>query len=412
MSEREQKAIVIAATKKIKQISGSWVVPSQTGQGAYRVDLDPASPRCSCPDYEMRHLRCKHIMAVEIVIRREQTTEETSDGKTIVTEIVTATKRVTYRQNWPAYNAAQTSEKTLFLALLHDLCKNVPEIVQGKGHPRLSLRDMIFATTFKIYSTVSARRFISDLNDAQAKGYLSKTPHFNSLFNYLALESLTPLLRELITQSSMPLKAIESDFAVDSSGFGSSKYVSWFNTKYGEQKVAQDWVKAHLMCGVKTNVVTSIEISGRFENDTKFLPDLVQTTAQHFDVQEVSADKGYSSKDNHEAIESVGAIPYIAFKKSATGKVGGVYERMYHYYCFNREEFLVKYHKRSNVESTFSMIKAKFGGNVRSKTKVAQINEVLCKVIAHNICCMIQSIFEFGIEGTFCAENTVAQEVH
>jgi hypothetical protein len=51
------------------------------------------------------------------------------------------------------------------------------------------------------------------------------------------------------------------------------------------------------------------------------------------------------------------------------------------------------------------MIKAKFGGFVRSKAEVAQVNEALCKVLAHNICCLIQSIFEFGIEGTFCAEE-------
>ncbi len=49
------------------------------------------------------------------------------------------------------------------------------------------------------------------------------------------------------------------------------------------------------------------------------------------------------------------------------------------------------YHKRSNVESTFMMIKAKFGDSLRSRTKTAQINEALLKVLCHNICCLIQS---------------------
>ena len=44
------------------------------------------------------------------------------------------------------------------------------------------------------------------------------------------------------------------------------------------------------------------------------------------------------------------------------------------------------YHKRSNVETAFSMIKAKFGGVVRSKTPVAQMSEVLVKILCHNIC--------------------------
>jgi transposase len=74
---------------------------------------------------------------------------------------------------------------------------------------------------------------------------------------------------------------------------------------------------------------------------------------------------------------------------------------MYHYYSFRRGEFLVHYHKRSNVESTFSMIKAKFRDHVRSKTDVAMTNEVLAKILCHNICCVIQSMYELGIEPAF-----------
>jgi hypothetical protein len=43
----------------------------------------------------------------------------------------------------------------------------------------------------------------------------------------------------------------------------------------------------------------------------------------------------------------------------------------------------------------------KFGGSVRSKTPIAQVNEVLCKVLCHNICVLIQSNYELGIEATF-----------
>lgn len=63
------------------------------------------------------------------------------------------------------------------------------------------------------------------------------------------------------------------------------------------------------------------------------------------------------------------------------------------------------YHKRSNAESTFHMIKAKFGERVRSKTERAQIDEVLCKVLCHNICVVIQSIYELEIEPAFWRED-------
>ena len=47
------------------------------------------------------------------------------------------------------------------------------------------------------------------------------------------------------------------------------------------------------------------------------------------------------------------------------------------------------------------MMKAKFGDAVRSKTDTAMTNEALCKVLCHNLCVLIQSMYELGIEATF-----------
>ena len=68
-----------------------------------------------------------------------------------------------------------------------------------------------------------------------------------------------------------------------------------------------------------------------------------------------------------------------------------------------REEFLQSYHMRSNVESAFSMMKRKFGDSVRSKSEVAMKNEVLCKILCHNICCLISAMYELGIEPSLMA---------
>ena len=75
--------------------------------------------------------------------------------------------------------------------------------------------------------------------------------------------------------------------------------------------------------------------------------------------------------------------------------------KMFLYYQFNREDFMAHYHQRSNAESVFSMVKAKFRDNVRSRTDVAMKNEVLCKLLCHNICCVIKSHLELGIEPVF-----------
>lgn len=109
--------------------------------------------------------------------------------------------------------------------------------------------------------------------------------------------------------------------------------------------------------------------------------------------------------NNYAIIQQHGAIPYIAFKENHTGRGGGLWAKMYHYMQFNRDEYMAHYHKRSNVETVFSMIKAKFGGNVRSKTDTAMMNEALCKIICHNICVLIQEMTELGIDVDFSAQK-------
>ena len=103
------------------------------------------------------------------------------------------------------------------------------------------------------------------------------------------------------------------------------------------------------------------------------------------------ADKGYSSTYGHEA---VGATPFI-----------GVYQKMFQYFQYRREEFLAAYHRRSNAESVFSSFQAKFGDAVRSKTRPAMGNEVLCQLLAHNICVLIQEQEELGISPLFFADD-------
>jgi len=152
----------------------------------------------------------KHIVAVEYVLMREQT----SDNRTVVTETVKVTRQ-TYSQNWKAYNQAQTHEKSELQALLYELCKNLREPIErkgkGKGRPPLCLADIIFSSVTKIYSTISGRRYQTDRREAKARGFLMHLPHYNSVFKYLKSEALTPYLYELITLSAAPLKSIESD---------------------------------------------------------------------------------------------------------------------------------------------------------------------------------------------------------
>lgn len=322
--------------------------------------------------------------------------------------------RRTYSQDWPSYRQAQVNEKSKFLELLHALCEQIEEPMQHMGRPRIPVADRLFACCFKVYSTISGRRFMSDLQEAKRRGFISMMPNFVSLTRYFESEEMTSLLKQLIIESSLPLREVEDDFAVDSSGFSTGVYQKWFDAKWGKIRAEygadvktinkKDWLKVHLMCGVQTNIVTAVEITNAHAGDSPQFAPLVETTSQNFVMNEISADKAYSSSKNLQLVLVKGAQPYIAFRSNATAtnrRSTSTWKRMYHLFKYNEERFMQHYHKRSNVETTFSMIKRKFGERLRSKHKTAQVNEVLCKVLCHNLCCLIHSMYELGVEVDF-----------
>lgn len=408
MDERSQKALVIAATSKIeKRGSETWIVPSQSQGGKYAVTITAEGKACTCPDFELRQLPCKHVMAVQLVLFREQTTETKPDGTVTTTTVEAKAVRVTYAQNWPAYNAAQTTEKEHFLRLLHDLMAKVPTPEQkGAGRRRLPLSDMLFAAAYKTYGGFSGRRFSTDLRSARDQGLIDHAPAFNTVFDVLRLEEVTPILHELITATAKPLAAVETQFAVDSTGIGTQCFYRHYAAKYGQDREKRDFVKLHALVGTKTNIIAACKVTDR-ENDhgdvTEFKP-LVENAAQNFDMREISADLAYSSVDNLELTERVGAVPYIPFKSNAVAvsrshkrKPSATWTRLYHYFQLNREEFLIHYHRRSNIETVFSMLKRCIGDTLRTRGRISQVNEVLLMVLCHNIRVLIHEAHELGI---------------
>ena len=413
MDAREERGLqlVLSVRYQIKKKGGVWIVPSQTGSGKkYTVCLDAECPHCSCPDHEETGRRCKHIYAAQYVYQRELF----DDGSVAETETLTIhTKRKTYPQQWSSYNRAQVNEKDKFQTLLSDLCARIQELPRRSkmGRPRVPLGDAIFAAVFKVYSTVSGRRFISDLRDAKEKCMIDFCPSYNSIFKVLESEETTGVLKALVIESAKPLKAMESTFACDSTGFSGCRFEKWYDHKFGDIKIQRTWVKAHIMTGTNTNVITAVEIHGKDSSDNTNFQPLLATTALNFNISEVCADLAYSSHGSLEAVAALNAKPLIPFKKNASAVSGGLWAKMFHYFNLKRDEFMSRYHQRSNVESTFSMVKAKFGDSCRSKTDTAMRNEVLAKFLCHNICCLISAAYDMGVDPTLWAELPLAHKV-
>ena len=256
---------------------------------------------------------------------------------------------------------------------------------------------MVYTATTKVYSGFSARRFDCDVRDAYSQGFINATPSFTAVNRAIQDPDLTPIITDLIERSAAPLSIVESQFAADSSGFSTCRFDRWYDAKWGKEKSQRHWLKAHIIVGTQTNIVTAVEITSSNLHDSPVLPRLLDSTARRFTMAEVSADKAYLSDSNLRLIEGHGAYPYIPFKSNTTGQGSPMWTRLHAYFTLNQADFNAHYHRRSNVETTFSMVKGKFGDSVRAKSETGQVNEILLKFLCHNICVLIRSIHELGV---------------
>lgn len=316
--------------------------------------------------------------------------------------------------DWRAYNKSQTREKTLFLKLLDELCTLPPKTTYCKNDLPKKTAHMIFCMCLKVYCNVSSRRLISELEMCERVGYLRKVPHFNSVLNYFRGHNITKHLKYLVRLSALPLGQLETKFAPDSSGIAEHKYLPRWSKVRQEYRRHRQYKKVHCIYGVHSNIIASVFVTDGNKADSPYFKQLLKEASENFDISEVLADMGYLSRDNMQFADDLGISPYIPFKKNVTGRSKGcmIWRKMYKHFKENPKDFAKHYHLRSNAESGFFMIKQKLGEFVYTKDPTAQINEILCKCLCHNLMVLIQEIFLSKIEIDFldCAKRYIAQD--
>jgi len=454
---REERGREIARRGGIRQIGARYVVPSQSQSAnsnappTYVVDL--VAETCTCPDHAERGalgIRCKHIEATYFWLTLESVVSDGGDGINDGGESDDGSgtakpkrkpKRPTQPRNWPVYNDVARHELERMRPLLSALCARIPEPERQVGLPGrkpIPLRDLIFAMIAKVYTGKSGRAAEGEIRQCAKLGYISKPFQHNKIHSAMEDEALTAILEWLIEESAIPLAVVENSvghFSQDSTAFSTEIFGKrWSEHKYPkgrkrreseedddeiveppleDQRGRREFVKVHLTTGAVTHVVTVAKVSS--EGDCKRLPEQLERTAQNFTIKQFSADKAYLTQKCVNAIAAVGAQPLIQFKKNSVNHPGeedwAAWNDMWAHFQLRRQAFLDAYHARSQVETTVSMIKKKTGAFVRSKLPVAQANEIYCKVIAHNLACIVLAIAEFGIETPFAKAASDGESV-
>lgn len=394
---------IASRPEEIEKIGESeWSVPSQTGFGRYLVSKIDGAFQCRCKDFAGRGGEpCKHIFAVMNL------------GLGAAAKLLSVPERKVRKQyaQHPTYTKGQTEEMRLLDSLLRELVGEVYDFPRAPGLPGPAptpIRDDLYCAILKVYSGLSGRRACGVYANVADRGLLGRPPSFAVASNLLTRHEVTPILYRLLSLSAVPLAGLEDGGAVapDSTGVQTTSFGGWREEKHGEKRERR-WLKVHAMVGTKTHVIIRAFVGEANSADSpQFEPLLRGILEDGFHPSTVLADKGYLSKASYRLTSDLGMQAYIPFKSNSRNRILGepspsAWRKAFYLFQANREEFDRNYHKRSNVESVFSALKRKFGENVRSRTPVAQVNEILCKLIAYNLTVVVHEMFENGIAPSF-----------
>ena len=228
-------------------------------------------------------------------------------------------------------------------------------------------------------------------------------PCFKTLSNYNENNSLQTILEKLIEESSKPLSVIEHDFATDATRIKTKLFSSWYSLRCKKEIRKRDHLTIHITTGVKSNIVTALNVETELGNDNKIFREHVDKTAKNFDAWEFSGDGKYWCKENCRKVHEVGAKPYFKVWKNWSGRSRGGFHWKEMNLEFKRDEkeYGKHYHKRSNVESTNMSKKMLHGDKVYSRLPSARTNEETLRWINHNINVLNRAKCEWNISPKF-----------
>jgi len=226
-----------------------------------------------------------------------------------------------------------------------------------------------------------------------------KIPCFKTLCSYRAEPFLHNVLDDLIEESSRPLIKIEKDFATDSTGIRTKLFSTWYSLRCKKRIKRRDHLTIHITTGVKSNIVTALNVEIKKGKDNIIFREHVDKTSKNFKINEWSGDGMYWAKENCKRIAEKNGKPFFKCKKSWNGKQGGCpsWKKMNQQFIDDEAEYKKHYHKRSNVESANQSKKMLHGDKVYSKLNSARINEETLRWINYNINVLNRSKCEWNI---------------
>ena len=317
-------------------------------------------------------------------------------------------QKKTYPQDWNLYRRACSQEKLMFFRILKDAVDYmmIEGGYKGNGRPPAYYGDILKSLCIKSYHNYSGWRLESELKIARSMGIIDDVYKRTTLMKYMQDPRITKMLHKLYKIIAQPVAPIEVYFAADATGisnaYGNIRWMKVRHTKE-EKKLRKQYSKIHVISGCKTNIISSVRVTRGAAHESPHFKGLLDDTAKIFSVKEISADAGYLSYDNVNSISKIGAAPFIMGKKGvyvprhANSAWGAMLRLWKHHQMF----FAEHYSSRSNVESTFSALKRKFGDFCRCKKPESQECEIIAKIVCFNSAVLSEALLSFDLKPEF-----------
>ena len=165
----------------------------------------------------------------------------------------------------------------------------------------------------------------------------------------------------------------------DATGFETRHATAYYTYRCN---IRQGFTKMSAGSDMESQVICAVVIQHHpVSHDIKHFPELFTQMCKIVKMKTMVLDKGYDSEQIHKMIRSknVHSMIIVRDKNCLISRTGGKYRKE-----MRREFDEATYHQRNKTETIFSVIKRRFGSEIKSYNDVMKTKELLYRVLAYN----------------------------